>query len=399
MKSIGIYIHFPYCIHKCSYCDFFSVSDLSTIDKMADAIAQEIIIRANETDMSSLNVRSIFIGGGTPSLMKPHHLEKIINNIASVSSLSNLEEFTLECNPGAVDLRHFADYKSMGVNRISFGMQSFNEEELKFLERIHSPNEITLSVEQARRIGFDNISIDLIYAIPVQTIDSWKYTLSRLNELEPNHFSAYSLIYEEGTPLHYKHSKGRIKAIDDETDYRMYEVLSDFAQNNGYEQYEVSNFAKDGKYCLHNINYWETGEYLAYGPSAHGYISGRRYWNKRKVTAYIMNIKNNQLAEESSEILSKTDKLNEVILLGLRARGLNIDFLKNEYGVDLNQISLIQALLSSGKIILSKGYFRLSKEGYFTADEIAIALANSIDEILKSYTNSYLKLDDKVVYL
>lgn len=378
----GIYIHFPYCIHKCSYCDFYSIENLNSRNKFTEMLSKEIKLRA-ELFGSKIKADTLFIGGGTPSLMKPHHIERVFDTLHRFIDFSTDAELTMECNPGTIDTKYMEVYKSLGVNRISFGVQSFIERDLKFLERIHSTKDVANSIKIARNVGFDNISIDLMFALPNQSPEDWEYNLHRAIELQTDHISAYSLIYEPGTPLYEDYINGKVEPQNDESDSTLYELTNKILSNAGFEQYEVSNYAKPHRQCQHNLKYWSAGEYFGFGPSAHGYLNGERYWNYRSNDIYFSNLSEGKLPTEGSEILTLQQKMFEKIYLGLRAVGLSKNDFLNDFNFDLFESNklLISRLIDSGYIYYNEDYIKLTNRGYFIGDNITIEFAKSLDKL------------------
>lgn len=375
--NVGIYLHFPYCVHKCSYCDFYSIEKLNSRSKFADAVANEIKLRKLNQEKKP-KAHTIFFGGGTPSLMKPAQLEIIYNALADSYDLSELKEWTMECNPGTIDSKYLDEYKSFGVNRISFGVQSFNSDELKFLERIHDEKQIVKAIDTARKAGFDNISIDLIYAIPGQTYESWNDTLNKALSLNTEHLSAYSLIYEPETPLFERYQRGELSVHSEESDEHFYRTAVEKFIENGYEHYEISNFAKPGKKCLHNLKYWRSENYHAFGPSAHGLVNDERYWNFRDLNKYFEMLRQGILPIENSETLSMEQKMNEFIYLDLRSEGLRFDIFYEIFCIDLQQITrdFIQNLITAGYAKMKGNLLKLTWRGYFISDKITLEFIN-----------------------
>ncbi len=378
-NSYGLYIHFPYCIHKCSYCDFYSIENLNTRNKFSEFLAKEIDLRLAEYDKPT--IKSIFFGGGTPSLMKPHQFEKMVESINRNFKLIENYEWTIECNPGTIDIKNLEFYKQLGANRLSFGVQSFNADELKFLERIHNVDDVYNSIEKARKLGFDNINIDLMFALPNQTEKSWTNTLNKAIELNTEHISCYSLIYEDGTPLNQQYLEGKVRKTDEDSDYRMYQIADEILTNAGYNHYEVSNYSKVDKECRHNQNYWEQGEYFSFGPSAHGYLSNKRYWNFRSNHKYFESLEKNELPTEDYEILNRDEIILERIYLELRAGGLDLKRFKNDFGIDLfRKINEIENLFFEDKIeIFNESLLKLNSDGFFAGDSITLEIINIID--------------------
>lgn len=376
----GIYIHYPFCIHKCSYCDFYSIERLRDKNRFVDALLKEIDLRFISNDIKNIEIDTIFFGGGTPSLMSGESLEKILEQLNRHVHFSPDCEFTLEMNPGTVDLKFLQQYKSLGVNRISFGVQSFVPEELKFLERIHSPDEVFKSVAAARDTGFQNINIDLMFALPPQTFDTWKFTIDRALSLNTEHISAYSLIYEPGTPLYAEYESGKIVPKSDHTDTDYYNYLVAELSSAGFQQYEVSNYAKNGNMCRHNLKYWHSEEYFAFGPSAHGFIGKRRYWNYRSNEKYFALTENNKIPEEGFEVLSLKDLIFERLFLELRADGLDLQKFKNDFGFNLlEKCGKELHLMQENKLLnFDNQKIALSSKGYFIGDSITLKLADIV---------------------
>lgn len=382
---IGIYIHFPYCVHKCSYCDFYSIENLNSRNKFIEMLCRELELRATILGRK-ISADTLFIGGGTPSLMKPHHIEKVFASLRDFVDFELNSEMTMECNPGTIDVKFMSFYKDMGINRISFGVQSFIERDLKFLERIHNPKEVIEAIDIARNVGFENISIDLMFALPDQTPEDWRYNLENAVKLGTNHISAYSLIYEPGTPLYEEYINGKVTPQNDDQDSALYEVTDEVLSIAGFEQYEVSNYAKNGYKCKHNLKYWSSGQYLGLGPSAHGYINGKRYWNYRNNDIYFKMLANNEVPEEGSEILSQNQIVFEKIYLGLRAEGLDNDEFIKAFDVDIFELNkdYIARLCKAGFMVKNGNHIKLTNSGYFTGDNITVEIASSLDKILNS---------------
>jgi len=297
----GIYLHFPFCISKCHYCDFYSITELSPIDNFVNALCKEIQLQDSISRIHKPKVDTIFLGGGTPSLLKPSQLEIIIETLYKYFDIAQNTEFTIECNPGTLTETSLKEFRGLGINRLSIGVQSFNQDELKFLQRIHTTDDAVKSIEIARKSGFENISIDLIFSIPGQTLESWNNTLEKTISMELEHISAYSLIYEKDTPLYNDWLNHKVEKTDEETEAKYYETLIEKLVNHGLEHYEVSNFAKPNKKCRHNLKYWQGEEYFAFGPSANGYLNNTRYWNVKNLKLYFDSINQNKLPIEGSE--------------------------------------------------------------------------------------------------
>lgn len=381
-KGLGIYFHIPYCNTKCFYCDFYSIVNLETKETYVDYLAKEINMQCKSLLNDKLKPDTIYFGGGTPSLLKPHTFEKIFTELTQYFDLSLVKEITVECNPGTVSVEYFKDLKRIGINRISIGIQSFNPDELKFLQRIHTVNEARQAFLDARKAGFDNISLDLIFSLPNQELNSWKYTLENAIELEPNNISAYSLIFEPKTPLYNQFLKGKIKPIDEEKDSEQYEFTIDYLTNKDYLQYEVSNFAKSGFECLHHLIYWRHGNYFGFGPSAHGFINNSRYKNLSNLRKYFQLIDDNKLPLEFTENLTVKELLSERIFLGLRSEGIDLNEFFSDFGVNLEEEAgiLFKNWQELKFIQRDENKIRFTKTGYMLCDELTVELLKLLDE-------------------
>lgn len=371
----GIYIHIPFCKKKCFYCDFYSITDTSPVNEYVNALLKEIEYVADENSNSidaNDSIESIFIGGGTPSIIDPELIKLIIDMCKSTFCIEPQAEISIECNPGTVGIDYFDRLFQSGVNRLSIGVQSFNDDELSFLQRIHSAREAEMTILTARQAGFDNISLDLIFSIPNQTITSWTKTLSRAVALKTDHISAYSLIYEKGTPLFSEYKKGTIDKLGTKRDTILFRTTDKVLTKAGFEHYEVSNFAKPDKKCAHNLNYWRLGEYFGFGAAAHSNIGCQRSWNIKSVNKYINSIENGKLPVKGSEIISERQSLHEYLLLGLRSEGVSIDYLAEKFNMELteNLQKFIVELEVKGLAHYSDNFIKLSSSGFLVSNSI-----------------------------
>jgi len=371
MKESAIYVHIPFCDHKCIYCDFYSVVNKTEVNNYQEKILNEIQYYSNEYSQDRI-FTSIFLGGGTPSLMEPEYIDTILNAIKAQYNIDPHSEVTLETNPGTVDLQKLKDFHSIGINRISIGVQSFINEELKFLTRIHDKDTAIKAVCDAEKAGFNNISIDLIYNLPGQTKDSWVYNLETAVNLPIKHISAYSLILEGGTQLNKLVKDGKIVLPDIDYDGEIYELTIDTLKQNSFHQYEVSNYAKQGYECMHNKAYWHYRDYLAFGASAHSFMNGRRWWNYSNLRLYMLKIDELGNAVAGYEELTQEQMLSEFIMLALRSSGLDLQILKQKFGNDWinNRQSYLKALERRGLIYFQEEMITLTKKGYAVCDEI-----------------------------
>ena len=372
-KLAGIYVHIPFCSKKCPYCDFYSITDQSLKQPFIEALIREMQMVSSP----SLVCDTLYFGGGTPSVFKAKNIERIIENAYRLFNFLHDTEITIEVNPGTVTTEKLKGYQSVGINRINIGVQSFNDEFLDFLGRIHSSNDADLTIRGARKAGFDNIGIDLIYGIPGQTKKMWLSDLQSAIEFEPEHLSCYMLTYEKGTPLDRERRQGRFKPVADSLLAELFETTMEYLTAHGYVQYEISNFAKNAsRISRHNFKYWSFSPYLGFGPSAHSFIEPRRYWNCRSVKKYIENIKEGRLPIEEKEILIKEQRMMEMIYLGLRKTdGIDIDAIDENLGINFRQIfaEKIKQLEEDGYIlpIQPKNHCVLSRKGMLFLDSIA----------------------------
>ena len=372
-KLAGIYVHIPFCIKKCPYCDFYSITDQSLKQPFSEALIQEMQMASSHPFLFD----TLYFGGGTPSVFKAKNIERIIENAYRLFNFLHDTEITIEVNPGTVTSEKLKGYRSIGINRINIGVQSFNDANLDFLGRIHSSNDAELTIRWARKAGFDNIGIDLIYGIPGQTKKAWLSDLRKAVEFEPEHLSCYMLTYEKGTPLDRERRQGKFKPVAGSLLAGLFETTMEYLTAHGYVQYEISNFAKNAyRKSRHNLKYWSFSPYLGFGPSAHSFIEHRRYWNFRSVKKYIENIKEGRLPIEEKEILSKEQRMMEMVYLGLRKTdGIDIDAIDENLGINFRQMfaEKIKQLEDDGYIfpLQPKNHCALSRKGMLFLDSIA----------------------------
>ena len=329
MKEIGIYIHIPFCIKKCEYCDFVSYCNKKEyVPQYINALKKEIKNNINK----EYKITTIYIGGGTPSSIEENYIADIIETIKLNMNEENLKDFenievTIEVNPGTVNKEKLQVYKKIGINRLSIGLQETHNELLKSIGRIHTYEEFIKTYKLARKIGFNNINVDLMIALPNQTIQDIKENLENITKLNPEHISVYSLILEEGTPFYNKYNENKIKLPDEELERNMYWYVKNTLENNGYMHYEISNFSKKGFESKHNMNCWNQEEYLGFGVAAHSYNNKIRYSNTNSIEEYIKG--SNKIIHEEQTL---EDMQKEYMLLGLRKiEGINIQKFKNKF--------------------------------------------------------------------
>ena len=326
MENIGVYIHIPFCKQKCKYCDFVSFSCIE--DKMEsyfDCILKEISEKAEELKANSTTqqIDTIYIGGGTPSLVPVEYIQKVITKLFEVFNISKDAEITLEVNPGTVDETKLKKYFELGINRLSIGLQSTNDKLLKMLGRIHSYKDFEETYKLARKIGFKNINIDLMIGLPSQTIEDVEVSLEKIIGKSPEHISVYSLIVEENTKMYELIEENILQLPEEELERKMYWRVKDLLESNGYRHYEISNFSKSGYESRHNLNCWNQHQYLGFGVAAHSYFDGMRYSNIENITQYIRNYQNGEAVYNIvfHENQSKEQMMKEFMLLGLRKIG------------------------------------------------------------------------------
>lgn len=369
LNELGIYIHIPFCKQKCYYCDFVSYSNkCSEVKEYIESLKKEI----EEFDFSNYKVTSIYIGGGTPSYIDSIYIVEILSELKEKLKCNLIEfkdiEITIEVNPGTVDTKKLNDYKKSGINRLSIGLQSTKNDILKKIGRIHTYQEFLEIYKLARETGFKNINIDLMIGIPGQKIGDLKNTLQDIIKLEPEHISVYSLIIEENTPIEKMLENGEIKLPDEDLERNMYWYVKNTLELNGYNHYEISNFAKLGKESRHNLNCWNQEEYIGFGVAAHSYLNGIRFSNTINVEEYIQHLENNRKEEniQIEESQSLEDKKNEFMMLGFRKiQGVDIARFKEKF-ID-NPIFLyhekLNKLVEEGLIEVDLNHIKLTNKG------------------------------------
>ena len=367
-RELELYIHIPFCVKKCAYCDFLSgPADGKTVTEYVEALRKEI--QSYKEFAKEYDVSTVFFGGGTPSLLSGEQMMGLMSSIKDTFGLKEDAEVTMEANPGTVTEASLNAYKKAGIHRISFGLQSGKNEELRMLGRIHTYEEFLESYELARRAGFSNINVDLISAIPGQTLASWEETLRAVVDLQPEHISAYSLIVEDGTPFANLYGEGGEKEYllpDEDEERRIYERTEEILKEAGYHRYEISNYAKEGYECRHNLGYWERKEYLGLGLGASSLIKETRFHNTDRMENYLKNPGNVEILREDEEVLTIQEQMEEFVFLGLRKmEGIKeTDFERNFgksiwdcYGENLRKV------MEEGLLTKENGYLKLTKKG------------------------------------
>lgn len=367
-KELELYIHIPFCVRKCAYCDFLSsAGNRDTIERYVQALVREVYAYQNMAQ--NYIVTTVFFGGGTPSILSGAQMEKICEALREVFHFATDAEITIEANPGTVTAEKLKVYQNCGINRISFGLQSTNDEELKLLGRIHTYEEFLDSYRLARAARFLNINVDLISAIPQQTLESWESTLNRVIALKPEHISAYSLIIEEGTPFAKIYGEGAPLEGDlpsEEEERAMYYRTEKLLGEAGYHRYEISNYAKEGKACRHNLGYWERKDYLGIGLGAASLIDNIRYSHVEDLAVYLEYADDLQQIEVGKELLSITEQMEEFFFLGLRKmQGVSLDEFEQIFGVPAKERygEAMMRLCQEGLLEETEGILRLTAKG------------------------------------
>ena len=383
----ALYVHIPFCEHKCIYCSFYSIESFAGKDRFLAALDREIGMVAERSSLRE--VETLFFGGGTPSMLSPEEIGGIIARLQEFYTFAPDAEITMECNPGALNREWLEGYRDAGVNRLSFGVQSFHNDELKFLTRIHTAEQAEENIRLVRSV-FDNVSLDLIFALPGQTMERWTENMERAVDLGTDHISAYALIFEEGTPLNRMRIKGNVTPAENDLEGEMYDATVSFLAEHGLNQYETSNYARPGFACRHNIAYWERRPYDAFGPSAHSFTlegdHGIRRANVSSLTAYLHALEENSSPVVTVERLSQIEALEEIVLLGLRHGGLELTPFAVTAGRDLQEMAsrTVGMMLSQGYGELTEKRLTLTPEGSIFADRLALEIVRETEENLGS---------------
>lgn len=365
-----IYVHIPFCKQACHYCDFHFSTSLQYKSKMINALLQEIELRAPY--LEDKKIESIYFGGGTPSLLEGDEIAQIIDTIAKHFDIANNAEITLEANPDDLNQAKVKSLRNTPINRFSIGIQSFFEEDLKWMNRAHNQQEATASIMRVQDAGFENITCDLIYGFPLLTDEKWRHNMQQLIDFAIPHISSYSMTVESKTALDHFIKKGISPAIDSDQAADQMHLLINTLKAAGYEQYEISNFAKNGHYARHNTNYWKGKHYLGIGPSAHSFNGTARSWNISNNSKYISSIHSNQLPLEVEQ-LSTLDQINECIMTSLRTMwGLDLTELENRFGQSVKNSVLEDAALfiAEKNLVLDDNKLCLTDTGKLMADHI-----------------------------
>ena len=374
----GIYIHVPFCVKKCAYCDFYSCTAFKKIPEYLDALVDEMKMTP---DFPSC-VDTIYFGGGTPSLLEGGQIQRLIDAVYKKFHVIPDPEITIEANPGTVNAQNLADYQRAGINRINIGVQSFSDRTLAFLSRIHSAEDAVCAVEMARSAGFDNIGLDLIYGLPGQTQRLWLSDLKAAITLKPRHLSCYMLTYEPGTQMENNLINGRFRPLPDKVVGKLYELTVRYLAGNGFNQYEVSNFSTSRKTrSRHNQKYWSHAPYMGFGPSAHSLINKRRSWNVRSLETYLHQIAQGKPPLEEAEELTPRQLMMETLYLRLRCvDGISITDFERRFHIEFKRLfgSVISTYETDGFLEIINDQCRLTRKGMLFADGVAARFIDAI---------------------
>ena len=365
----GLYVHIPFCASRCIYCGFYSTTLPALITDYLSATGREMQLRKHYLDEP---VSTIYLGGGTPSQLSPHQTEQIFCDIDRTWGLAHAEEVTMECNPDDVTEEYAAQVATLPINRISLGIQTFSDERLRFLHRRHDTRQARRAVELLRKAGFDNISIDLMFGFPGETLNEWRDDIRQALQLDVEHISAYSLMYEEGTVLFRMLETGKIDELDDEISKNMYELLVGELEQNGYEHYEISNFAKPARRSRHNSSYWKGIPYIGIGAAAHSYDRTSRQWNVADIQQYIRGINDGSCVFEREELDLRT-QYNDMITTALRTcEGISMPLVRKDFGENYARYLLESAEKSIAQrlLTLEEDHLHLTREGVFVSNDV-----------------------------
>jgi oxygen-independent coproporphyrinogen-3 oxidase len=381
--AYALYLHIPFCSKRCPYCDFNTYAGLEDqFEAYTVALCREI--RQAGEARARPAVRSIFIGGGTPTVLEPELLGRILEACREAFAVASDAEITSEANPGTVDQERFAALRALGVNRLSIGVQSFDDAELQWLGRIHDAVEAERSFKAARTVGFDNINLDFMFGLPDQQPETWARTLARALELDPEHLSLYSLIVEDGTPLADRVRRGAVAEPDDDLAADLYGYAMEALAAAGFDQYEISNWGRAGRECRHNLVYWRNEPYLGFGAGAHSFEfssdapeGGRRWWNVRPVSAYIKRMRSGPEAREGEEIINPSLAMGETMMVGLRLvkEGVKDDRFRARFGLGLADVfgATIERLVADGLLEGMAEGVRLTPRGRLLGNQVFAA--------------------------
>ncbi len=371
----GIYIHIPFCKQACNYCDFHFSTSLQNKEALVKSLVTELELRKNY--LTHKTIETIYFGGGTPSLLSEKEIATLLEKIYLQYNVSANAEITLECNPDDLSNTKLQELKNGNINRLSIGLQSFNEVELQWMNRAHTATESESSVKRAQDKGFENITIDLIYGSKFSTMSNWKQTLQKALDLQVTHISSYNLTVEEKTKLGHDVAKKKESNIDEEKSAELFLEMIELLQKNKFIHYEISNFGKDGFFSKHNSNYWKGTHYLGIGPSAHSFDGSSRQWNVSNNNSYINKLNTADLSFFEAEQLTPANQFNEYVLTSLRTMwGIDDNYLKQKFSTEYYTTfkSLIEQYIQKGEVVFENNAYVLSSKGKLIADKIASEL-------------------------
>ena len=372
----SVYVHVPFCASRCVYCGFYSTVGSGMEEDYVDAVKKEMSLRRDYLPMDR-PIRTVYLGGGTPSQISPTLLAKLLNGIDEQLVIPHnhghpIEELTVECNPDDVNTSYAMSLRTMGVNRVSLGVQTFDDRRLHFLRRRHNARQAEEAITLLRHAGIDNISIDLMFGFPDESLKDWVFDIDKALSLSPTHISAYGLSYEEGTPLERMVQEGQVVVVNEEDSRNMYDLLCDRLENAGYEQYEISNFAKPGYRSQHNSGYWNGVPYLGLGAAAHSYDGNSRQWNISDLKSYITHIEDGIVPMER-ELLDEQTRWDDLIVTALRTcEGIDLRHVRNTFGEEYIQFLLqtAQLHLEQGLLRIDDNHLHLTHQGIHVSDMV-----------------------------
>lgn len=362
----GLYVHIPFCLRRCSYCGFYSTTALECRNSYVDALCGEMRMRGGDS------LGTIYLGGGTPSLLEPSMLQQLFTTIREVYDIDPEAEVTMECNPDDVTVEYARVLKDMGVNRVSMGIQTFSDDLLRFLNRRHDSQQAISAFDSLRRAGFSNISVDLMFGLPGETLDDWRSDIESALALGMEHLSAYSLMYEEGTPLYRLLQEGMVAEVDEENYLSMYEMLVEAMSKAGYEHYEISNFALPGFRSRHNSSYWDGTPYLGIGAAAHSYDGHVRQANVADMRRYVNAIAQGTLLAEKED-LTLNERYNDMITTALRTReGISLSVVERKFGMSFLNDMLENARphIEARRLVVDHGFLHFTMKGIALSDMV-----------------------------
>jgi oxygen-independent coproporphyrinogen-3 oxidase len=384
MDPIGLYLHIPYCLHKCGYCDFNS-HNINEAER--ESYVRALLMEMEHAAKGAENCRvdTIFFGGGTPTTLPFADLARILEACREHFQVDPAAEITCEANPATIPQADLVQLREAGFNRLSIGVQSFDPQELKRLERVHSVDEVYLTVERARQAGFDNLSLDLMFALPGQTVERWQDNLQKAIDLQPDHISAYNLTIEPDTVFYKQQSQGQLKMPPDDFQRELFEITIATLTGAGYEHYEISNYAHPGKQSRHNLNYWVDGEYIGLGAGASSFFNSERFKNVNLPARYIAQIEESKTAVESRETPDRRQRMGEAVMLGLRLKeGLNLETFEKQFEVTLQEAfgETVERLEKMELLEISNGQISLSRTGFFLADSVIVEFITEPEKVI-----------------